>query len=136
MIITNTLPGRSIQIEGKEWLYFSGTSYLGISQNKAFQNWVIEGLQKYGTHYGGSRLSNWQLGLFEQVETQLAALSGSEAALVVSSGTLAGQLVSKYFSTIGKNIFTPNTHPALWISPNEPTLKEKAWSKLLSQLTP
>lgn len=114
MQITKQIPGRTAIFNNEAWLYFSGTSYLGLSQNTDFQNLIIEGIQQYGTHFGGSRLSNLRLEIFEASENHLANWTGAEAALTVSSGTLAGQLVVKMLENSGKFYFAPGVHPALF----------------------
>jgi 8-amino-7-oxononanoate synthase len=109
------LPGRTARIDGEEWLYFSGTAYLGIVHNKAFQELVREGAGRYGTHYGGSRLASIQLGIFEEAEATLARWTGAPAALIVTSGMLAGQLVLRTFGSPQADYhFAPGLHPALW----------------------
>ena len=47
------LPGRSLTSEGKEWLYFSGTAYLGLAWNPTFLAYLHEGIQRYGANFGG-----------------------------------------------------------------------------------
>ncbi len=109
------LPGRTALIEGEEWLYFSGTAYLGMVQSTEFQAFITEGLQQYGTHYGGSRLAAVQLPLFKEAEAVLAALTGAPGALIVSSGTVAGQLaLSQLLQPNTRPFFAPRLHPALW----------------------
>lgn len=96
-------------------IVFSGTSYLGIAQNKDFQQLIIEGLHRYGNNYGGSRLSNMVAPLFAEAEKALAKFTGAEAALSVSSGSLAGQLVVRFLEKEGLPMYyAPGTHPALW----------------------
>jgi len=106
------LPGRTAQLNGKEYLYFSGTSYLGMADNALFNQYLQEGIQCYGGHYGGSRLGSIPLRIFEQAEQFLATFTRAPAALVVSSGSLAGQLLIKYLN--GQFYFAPGVHPALW----------------------
>lgn len=114
MFITNYLPGRIAQLNGENWLYFSGTSYLGMVQNSDFQNLICENIQQYGANFGGSRLSNLRLKIYEEAEQYLANWTGAEAALTVSSGSLAGQLVVKVLQNQGKFYFAPGVHPALF----------------------
>ncbi|MFN7116627.1 MAG: aminotransferase class I/II-fold pyridoxal phosphate-dependent enzyme [Saprospiraceae bacterium] len=114
MQITNRIPGRTAFFNNEAWLYFSGTSYLGLSQNTDFQNLILEGIHQYGAHFGGSRLSNLRLAIFEQAENALVTWTGAAAALTVSSGTLAGQLVVKSLEQRGKFYFAPGVHPALF----------------------
>ncbi|SDG87110.1 7-keto-8-aminopelargonate synthetase [Pedobacter terrae] len=105
-----------INIEGSNYLYFGGTAYLGIPQNQDFIDLYIEGIQKFGLNNGTSRTNNIQLGIYDDAEKVAAARYGSEAALITSSGYLAAQLTVKGLSTLGKIIYAPATHPALWLN--------------------
>lgn len=118
---THSLPGRHIDIasEGR-FLYFSGTAYLGISKNADFLSALTEGIQRFGSHFGGSRRSNIQFGLIDEAEAFLAGKAGVDRALTMSSGSLAGQMISHYFESKGKLLLAPGTHPALWTPANRP----------------
>jgi len=108
-------PSRTIKTNGKEYLFFGGTSYLGIGANVEFQRHCIEGVKKIGFSNGTSRSNNVQLGIYEHAESEIALRFGAEAALISSSGFLVGQLVVRYFSNFGEVIYGPSTHPALWL---------------------
>lgn len=116
---TEYLPGRTLLTAGKEYLYFSGTSYLGMARNADFQACLREGLARYGTNYSSSRLSNVQLEIFEEAEKYFAVFAGAGAALTMSSGFLAGQLVVRSLSQHASFIYAPRTHPALWRQPTD-----------------
>lgn len=109
-----SMPGRTLQWRGQEWLYFSGTSYLGINKLPAFQQLLLEGLDRYGTNFGGSRLSNLQFSIFEETESYFTKLTGAEGAITFSSGTLAGQILVKWLKNKGKFFYAPFTHPAVF----------------------
>lgn len=112
------LPNRTIELDGKTYLYFSGTAYLGLPQNPAFQALIQEGLQAYGSVYGSSRNGNLQLRIYEQAEAKLAAWTGSEAALTLSSGMLAGQVAIRQLMLDGYEfVYSPDVHPAVWHLP-------------------
>jgi 7-keto-8-aminopelargonate synthetase-like enzyme len=111
---THSIPGRTIRLDGREHLYFSGAAYLGMAQHPVFQEYLREGLAAYGAHFGGSRKSNIQLAIFEEVEEYLARCTGMESALVFSSGTLAGQVLLKALSGEAILSAAPGVHPALW----------------------
>ena len=109
----NSLPGRTALIDGREWLYFSGTNYLGIVQDEVFKDLLGEGISRYGVHFGGSRLSNIQLPIFEQAEFLLSQITGAEAAITVTSGTLAGRMVLQLFGNEYIKCHAPGAHPAI-----------------------
>ncbi|HYG39667.1 MAG TPA: aminotransferase class I/II-fold pyridoxal phosphate-dependent enzyme [Cytophagales bacterium] len=113
MAKTTSLPGRTTSINNKEYLYFSGTSYLGISHNQAFRELLFEGMNLYGSNFSSSRISNLQLAIFEEAENYLSEFIGTGSALTVSSGFLAGKILIEYLKGRGKFIYAPNTHPAL-----------------------
>ncbi|WP_264551832.1 aminotransferase class I/II-fold pyridoxal phosphate-dependent enzyme [Flavobacterium sp. N2038] len=92
-MIVEEFPDRIIEINQKQYLYFGGTAYLGLPTHKEFQNLVIQNIQKWGTTYGSSRTANIKLSAYVHGESFLASHIGSEAALTVSSGMLAGKLV-------------------------------------------
>ncbi|WP_347158355.1 aminotransferase class I/II-fold pyridoxal phosphate-dependent enzyme [Pontibacter chitinilyticus] len=115
-LYTDQLPGRTLVVEGVEYLYCSGTSYLGISRNEAFRACLWESMQRYGTNYSSSRNGNLQLRVYDDVESYLAHYTGAEAALTVSSGYLAGQLLVQTLAEEGRFLYAPGTHPAVWRS--------------------
>ncbi|WP_299754832.1 aminotransferase class I/II-fold pyridoxal phosphate-dependent enzyme [uncultured Pontibacter sp.] len=113
---TDHLPGRAVKLNGEEFLYCSGTSYLGMACNEAFQQLVLEGMRRYGTNYSSSRRSNLRLQVYGQVEEQLASISGAEAAVTMSSGFLMGQTLVQALHNFGTVLYAPHAHPALWLN--------------------
>jgi len=110
----NTAPNTSVIIENKEYLYFSGTSYLGISTDKKFQNQLTKSIQKWGTSYGSSRNANLKLSIYADAESYLSTFLETEETITVSSGTLAGLLALKLLATKTESFFyMPKTHPAI-----------------------
>ena len=130
------LPGRTIDLDGQEHLFFSGTSYLGIAQDPTFRALLAEGMVQYGTVFGSSRNGNLQLRIYEEAEEKLAAFARAEAALTLSSGMLAGQAVVNWLKGQGFGfMYGPNAHPAIWQEPNTrlPTLSFENWTKQLPE---
>lgn len=120
------LPGRTIRFDHREYLFFSGTAYLGMAQNPAFQALVADALGRYGTMFGSSRNGNLRLGIYEEAEAWLATWVGSARALTVSSGMLAGQAVMQWLASQHLPIvYGPGAHPALW---HRPTVRLPALS--------
>jgi len=110
-------PSRELIVDGKRFLYFGGTAYLGLQTDSTFQNIHIKNIKKFGTNYGASRNANIQLSIYDEVERHLADQVGSEDCLTMSSGFLAGQLIARYFHEKGNLCFyAPNTHEALRLS--------------------
>ncbi len=130
IFLTDSLPGRSATLtDGREFLWFSGTDYLGMSHDETFQAHLAEGFRRYGTHYGSSRNGSVQLAIFQEVEASLAEFVGAPAALVVSSGMWAGQLLVSGLEADAAIHYAPRVHPALW-GPQFAT-EEVAWAKWL-----
>ena len=124
------LPGRTIRHEGRHYLFFSGTSYLGLPQSDAFQQLLIGSVGCYGTSFGSSRNGNLQLEVYQQAEAKLAAFAGVETALTLSSGMMAGQAVINYLRAQRYEfLYAPHTHPALWHEPDLtlPTIPFAEW---------
>jgi 8-amino-7-oxononanoate synthase len=121
---TSTLPGRKVLLrDGSEYLWFSGTDYLGMGHNESFRTFLLEGLNLYGNHYGSSRNNSLRLNVFEECEAAFSAFAGAESALLISSGMLAGQLLMKEIENIitfkeaSRPIryhYAPRVHPAIW----------------------
>ncbi len=113
------IPSRTAIIDHKELLWFGGTSYLGMPHNAQFQELIKKGLDHCGSNWGSSRNNTLQLDIYENVESFLADFVKSPAALTVSSGMIAGQILLNYLKNIDPNtdyIFAPKVHPALWNS--------------------
>lgn len=120
----------AIAVKGSEYLYFGGTAYLGIPQNKDFISLYIEGIERYGLNNGTSRGNNVQLGIYDEAEAFIAQKYGAEASLISSSGYLSAKLVVQHYATYGNMRYAPNSHPALWLNGDpENNLAFEDWSK-------
>lgn len=111
-------PGRTAIINAKEYLFFSGYSYLGMQQVPEFVALVKEGIDKYGWLFPSSRISNTKLKIFEEAEALLSAITGMEATLLVSSGFTAGNIATAAFT--GELINLEPSHPAIRQNNNNP----------------
>jgi len=127
MQITHSGPGRTVRIDGLDYLYFSGTAYLGLSQHPDFIAHIKEGMDQFGANFGGSRRSNLQFDIFEKGEAFCCALTGAPQALLFSSGTLAGQVLQRVLREKGDIHYAPGTHPALWGTQSIPQLPYQEW---------
>jgi len=119
-----------IAANGSDYLYFGGTAYLGIPQNKEFIQLYIEGIERYGLNNGTSRGNNVQLGIYDEAEDFIARKYGVEAGLISSSGYLAAKLVVQHYASFGNVRYAPNSHPAIWLDGNpQNKLEFKDWSE-------
>lgn len=106
--------GRTVSFQGSEYLFFSGTAYLGMGSVPEFEKLVLAGISKYGISHGLSRVNNVRLHVYDQFETFFAAKAGAEKSLVWSSGYLAGTAAVRFLSQHADHIFiAPDTHPAI-----------------------
>ena len=125
-------PNTTIIIKDKKYLYFSGTSYLGISNLPEFQEIIFKNFKKWGTSYGSSRLANVKLDIYESSEKIVSNFIKSEACVTVSSGTLSGLIT---LSVLEKNVdsffFMPKTHPSILPNNALPVFVDDNLNKLL-----
>lgn len=137
MFTVNHLPGRTIEYNGNSYRFFSGTAYLGLPQNPAFQQLMVEAMHQYGTVFGSSRNGNVRLGIYEEAEAKLAAfVADKPTALTLSSGMMAGQVVSNWLRGQGiPLVYGPYAHPALWHEPvvSLPTLAFADWATQVNE---
>ena len=135
---TNQLPSRIITIENQEYLWFGGTSYLGMPHHQGFRENFARALMQYGMSWGSSRNNNIRLDIYGKAEIELAKFANMPAALTTSSGMWAGQLVTHFLQQQNATFYyAPKTHPALW-QINSLTLRDweiglsyKKWSKII-----
>jgi len=108
-------PGRTCIVDEKEFLFFSGYSYLGMNHVKEFKDLVKEGIDRYGILFPSSRISNTRLKLYEAFENRLSKITGLQDSVSFSSGYLAGKTISDILSSYKTIFVAPGTHPAISI---------------------
>jgi 8-amino-7-oxononanoate synthase len=74
---------------GREFVSFSCNDYLGLTHHPAVIAAAREALERHGTGAGASRLVTGSHPLYEELETLLAEIKGTDRALVFSSGYAA-----------------------------------------------
>ena len=74
---------------GRRLLSFSCNDYLNLSRHPAIIKAAVEAAQRYGVGAGASRLVTGNHPLYDDLESRLARLKGTEAACVFGSGYLA-----------------------------------------------
>jgi 7-keto-8-aminopelargonate synthetase-like enzyme len=131
------IPGPEFEADGKKYLYFGGTAYLGLQYHPAFKTKTAEYILEIGTHWGASRAGNVVVNRYKKAEKYLAKWAGSEEALTLSSGFLAGRLVAENMITSqSQPFFSPSCHSAILLPASErsstwKTLKKNISSHLL-----
>ncbi|WP_153797183.1 aminotransferase class I/II-fold pyridoxal phosphate-dependent enzyme [Foetidibacter luteolus] len=110
-------PGRTALAEdGKEYLFFSGYSYLGMGHVPEFAQLVREGMNRYGLLFPSSRISNTRLSLYEECEALLSEITGTEETVLVASGYQAGNMAVDVWKQPVHNY--PSAHPAIQYNGN------------------
>jgi len=89
MPVVTTRTGIWAERDGRRLLSFSCNDYLNFSQHPQIVAAAIDALKRFGVGAGASRLVTGNHPLYDELETRLARLKGSEAACVFGSGYLA-----------------------------------------------
>jgi 8-amino-7-oxononanoate synthase len=85
--------GPTVRADGHSMLMLSSYDYLGLIGDPRIDAAAIEAIRKYGTGTGGARLLTGTTDQHIQMEKDLAAYKGTEAAITFSSGYLANVAV-------------------------------------------
>ena len=85
--------GPEVQADGHSMLMLSSYDYLGLIGDPRIDRAAIEAIKKYGTGTGGARLLTGTTDQHQQMERDLAAFRGTEAAITFSSGYAANLAV-------------------------------------------
>ena len=79
-------PGTWVTVDGRRVLLLCSNNYLGLATHPAVQEAACQAIADYGAGAGASRLISGSTRLHQQLEAQLAAFKGTEAALLFNSG--------------------------------------------------
>jgi len=75
-----------ILINGNKLINFSSNDYLGLSQHPLLKERAIKAIEQYGVGCPSSRLISGNIDLYEQIESTIAQLKGTQTALVFPTG--------------------------------------------------
>ncbi|TWF90006.1 8-amino-7-oxononanoate synthase [Kitasatospora viridis] len=78
--------GATTRIDGRELISFAGYNYLGLSGHPEVTRAVKEAVDTYGSSVSASRFLSGNKPLHHELEAELAALNGCEAAIALVSG--------------------------------------------------
>lgn len=78
--------GPMLRLDGREVINFSSNNYLGLANHPSLCKAAKEAIDRYGCGSGASRLISGNMTLHEELESKIAELKGTEAALVFNSG--------------------------------------------------
>jgi glycine C-acetyltransferase len=109
-----TKSGPWVTAEGRELLMLSSYDYLGLIGDPRIDEAAIEAIRKYGTGSGGVRLLTGTLDIHHEMEREVAAFKGTEAAITFSSGYLANlAVVASLLSVQDRVILDSLSHRSL-----------------------
>jgi len=78
-------PGE-VRIRGRKTLMFGSNDYLDLTTHPKVKEAAVQALRRYGTSCSGARILNGTLDLHVRLESDLAALTRKEAALIFGTG--------------------------------------------------
>ncbi|MRR15421.1 MAG: 8-amino-7-oxononanoate synthase [Deltaproteobacteria bacterium] len=81
--------GAHVRIGGEDILMLSSNSYLGLCADLRLKQAARDAIEKFGTGSGGSRLTTGSCEIHKELEAEIAAFKGTEAALVFNTGYMA-----------------------------------------------
>jgi 8-amino-7-oxononanoate synthase len=85
--------GAVIQVNGRQLIDFASNDYLGLARHPILIDRANEFTRKFGAGSTASRLLSGNIAPFERIERKLAALKGTEAALLLPTGFQANTTV-------------------------------------------
>src|SRR4029077_16693218 len=78
--------GPTLRLDGRDVINFSSNNYLGLANHPSLCKAAKEAIDRYGWGSGASRLISGKMALHEELESKIAEVKGTEAALVFNSG--------------------------------------------------
>jgi glycine C-acetyltransferase len=78
--------GPTLLLDEREVINFSSNNYLGLANHPALRDAAKQAIDRYGCGSGASRLISGNMTLHEELESCIAELKGTDAALVFNSG--------------------------------------------------
>ncbi len=113
--------GPTVKVGNKNFLFFSGTSYLGMDEDRHYQAVLLDCIRRYGCHHGLSRVNNSQLKVFGEFEQFFAKNAKAQAVAVMSSGYLSGIAAIQFLHPQSDHCWiAPDTHSAILPSGSKP----------------
>ena len=86
-------PGPETVIDGQSYLYFGGTSYLGLAAHPAVIEAGCDALRRYGVHSATSRSRFGNIPPVLDVESKAAEFFGTDAAFYFGSGYMSNHIL-------------------------------------------
>lgn len=113
--VTAREPGVRVARDGRTLISFSSNDYLQLSEHPAVIAAATEALARYGAGSGASYLITGRHPLYAELEARLAALKGTEDAVVFGSGFLANAGITGALVRGGDLVLVDErAHASLW----------------------
>lgn len=87
--VARLLPRGRVLVGGRELLNLAANDYLGLSQDPRLVRAAQEAAADWGVGSGASRLISGTLALHQELEAEIAAWKGTEAAVIFNTGYMA-----------------------------------------------
>jgi 8-amino-7-oxononanoate synthase len=104
--------GPMIELDGRTVVNFCGNDYLGLAGDRRLMRAAQAAAGRWGAGAGSSRLIAGNLGIFAELEADLARLTGAEAALLFPSGYHANLGAIAALAGPGDTIFSDRLNHA------------------------
>jgi len=91
--LMQSAPGPETVIDGHSYLYFGGTSYLGLAAHPAVIEAGCDALRRYGVHSATSRSRFGNIPPVLDVESKAAEFFGTDAAFYFGSGYMSNHIL-------------------------------------------
>jgi 7-keto-8-aminopelargonate synthetase-like enzyme len=104
-MVMHSPPGAETVIDGRRYLYFVGTGYLGLQGHPAVIDAACDAMRKYGIGSATSRAGYGDMPPTLEVESRAASFCGTEDAFYFASGYVGNQLLVASLCTAADALF-------------------------------
>ncbi len=88
--VPEALDGRSIVVEGREYVSFASNDYLGLAGHERLRRAAADAAERFGSGSGASRLITGTMAVHRELERRLARFKGTEDCVLFTTGYQAG----------------------------------------------
>ena len=115
MFLLESPPGPLVQIDGREYLYFVGTSYLGLQAHPEVIRAACDATQRYGIHSATTRAGFGNIPPTLDAERRLTEFFGTEAAFYFAAGYAGNNILLSALADDVDIIFVDQlSHYSIW----------------------
>jgi len=87
---TDSLDGRTITVDGREYVSFASNDYLGLAGDERLRRAAADAAMRFGAGSGASRLITGTTALHRGLERRIARFKGTEDCVLFTTGYQAG----------------------------------------------